>query len=86
MTTFRIPKGIYYYKLISFRLKNVGATYQRTIKKVFADMLYKHVEYYVDNRVVKYKRRDDLVLFSNLYYMLANRIVKLELLVDHYYG
>ncbi|KAA0057665.1 uncharacterized protein E5676_scaffold704G00030 [Cucumis melo var. makuwa] len=59
MTAFRTPKGIYCYKLMPFRLKNVGATYQRVMQKVFEDMLHKYVECYVDDLVVKSKRRKD---------------------------
>ncbi|KAL0396151.1 UNVERIFIED_CONTAM: hypothetical protein Scaly_0063500 [Sesamum calycinum] len=34
----RTPKGIYYYKVMSFGLKNTDATYQRAMK-IFDDML-----------------------------------------------
>ncbi|KAA0051956.1 uncharacterized protein E5676_scaffold409G002320 [Cucumis melo var. makuwa] len=40
LTAFRTPKGIYCYKVIPFGLKNVGATYQRVMQKVFDDMLH----------------------------------------------
>ncbi|KAA0031643.1 uncharacterized protein E5676_scaffold409G00730 [Cucumis melo var. makuwa] len=59
MTAFRTPKGIYYYKVMPFGLKNVGTTYQRARQKVFDDMLHKYVECYVDDLVVKSKRRQD---------------------------
>ncbi|TYK22205.1 uncharacterized protein E5676_scaffold333G00830 [Cucumis melo var. makuwa] len=59
MTAFRTPKGIYCYKVMPFGLKNVGATYQRAMEKVFDDMLHKYVECYVDDLVVKSKRRQD---------------------------
>ncbi|TYK28162.1 uncharacterized protein E5676_scaffold289G00760 [Cucumis melo var. makuwa] len=59
MTAFRTPKGIYCYKVMPFGLKNVGATYQRVMQKVFDDMLHKYVECYVDDLVVKSKRRQD---------------------------
>ncbi|KAA0047153.1 uncharacterized protein E5676_scaffold109G00270 [Cucumis melo var. makuwa] len=42
-----------------FGLKNVGVTYQRAMQKVFDDMLHKYVECYVDDLVVKSKRRQD---------------------------
>ena len=32
-TTFMMPHGIYYNRAMSFGLKNVGATYQRLMKK-----------------------------------------------------
>ncbi|XP_038881530.1 uncharacterized protein LOC120073031 [Benincasa hispida] len=60
MTTFSNPeKGIYCYKVMPFGLKNAGATYQRAMQKVFDDMLHKHVKCYVDDFVVKIKRRHD---------------------------
>lgn len=59
MTAFRTPKGIYCYKVMPFGLKNAGATYQRAMQKVFDDMLHRYVECYVDDLVVKTKRRQD---------------------------
>ena len=59
MTVFKTPKGIYCYKVMPFGLKNVGATYQRAMQKVFDDMLHRYVECYVDDLVVKTKRRQD---------------------------
>ncbi|TYK21900.1 uncharacterized protein E5676_scaffold494G00380 [Cucumis melo var. makuwa] len=59
MTAFKTPKGIYCYKVMPFGLKNVGATYQRAMKKVFDNMLHKYVECYVDDLVVKSKRQQD---------------------------
>ena len=38
-----------------FGLKNIGATYQRTMSLTFGDMLHKQVEDYVDDLVVKAK-------------------------------
>ncbi|KAL0421227.1 UNVERIFIED_CONTAM: hypothetical protein Slati_3145600 [Sesamum latifolium] len=59
LTIFRTPKGIYCYKVMTFGLKNAGATYQRAIQKIFDDMLHKNVECYVDDLVVKSKMRQD---------------------------
>ncbi|KAM1754932.1 hypothetical protein ACFX12_007326 [Malus domestica] len=59
LTAFRTPKGIYYYKVMPFGLKNAGATYQRAMQKIFNDMLHKNVECYVDDVVVKTKKRPD---------------------------
>ncbi|KAI5342997.1 hypothetical protein L3X38_010873 [Prunus dulcis] len=59
LTAFRTPKGIYYYKVMPFGLKNTGATYQRAMQKIFDDMLHKNVECYVDDLVIKSKRRED---------------------------
>ncbi|XP_022875765.1 uncharacterized protein K02A2.6-like [Olea europaea var. sylvestris] len=40
-------------------LKNAGATYQRLTNKVFADLIGKTIEAYVDDMVVKSKQVDD---------------------------
>ncbi|KAM2115143.1 hypothetical protein ACFX1Q_023609 [Malus domestica] len=57
LTAFRTSKGIYCYKVMPFSLKNAGATYQRAMQKIFNDMLHKNVECYVDDVVVKTKKR-----------------------------
>ncbi|KAM2661039.1 hypothetical protein EV2_023392 [Malus domestica] len=59
LTAFRTPKCIYCYKVMPFGLKNAGATYQRAMQKIFNDMLHKNVECYVDDVVVKTKKRPD---------------------------
>ncbi|TYK18824.1 hypothetical protein E5676_scaffold204G00140 [Cucumis melo var. makuwa] len=37
------------HEVMPFELKNVGATYQRAMQKVFDDMLHKYIECYVDD-------------------------------------
>ncbi|XP_071912458.1 uncharacterized protein [Coffea arabica] len=59
LTAFRTPKGIYCYKVMPFGLKNAGATYQRAMQRIFDDMLHRNVECYVDDLVVKSKKRED---------------------------
>ncbi|KAM2029233.1 hypothetical protein ACFX16_040763 [Malus domestica] len=59
LTAFCTPKGIYCYKVMPFGLKNAEATYQRAMQKIFNDMLHKNVECYVDDVVVKTKKRSD---------------------------
>ena len=46
---------LYYYKLMSFGLKNVGAIYQRLVNKDFACQLDRSMEAYVDDMLVKSK-------------------------------
>ncbi|KAL0290629.1 UNVERIFIED_CONTAM: Retrovirus-related Pol polyprotein from transposon.6 [Sesamum angustifolium] len=59
LTAFRTHKGTYCYKVMPFGLKNAGATYQRAMQKIFDDMLHKNVECYVDDLVVKSKKREN---------------------------
>ena len=58
-TAFRTKKRIYCYKVMPFGLKNAGATYQRAMTVIFDDLLHRVVECYVDDLVVKTKRRAD---------------------------
>ncbi|KAL0440414.1 UNVERIFIED_CONTAM: Transposon Tf2-12 polyprotein [Sesamum latifolium] len=59
LMAFRTPKGIYCYKVMPFGLKNADATYRRAMQRIFDDMLHKNVECYVDDLVVKSKKRED---------------------------
>nr|XP_027072113.1 uncharacterized protein LOC113696930 [Coffea arabica] len=59
LTAFRTPKGIYCYKVMPFGLKNAGTIYQRAMQRIFDDMLHRNVESYVDDLVVKSKKRED---------------------------
>jgi hypothetical protein len=54
-TAFITPLGIYCFKVMSFGLKNAGATYQRMVTKMFKDQIGKTMEIYIDNMVVKSK-------------------------------
>ena len=59
--TFRTLIGNFYYIVMPFELKNVGATYQRTMTAIFRNMMHHELENYVDDIVVKSKRREDHV-------------------------
>ncbi|XP_028089530.1 uncharacterized protein LOC114289895 [Camellia sinensis] len=54
-TSFITLRGTYCYKVMSFSLKNVRATYQRMITRMFKDQLGKIMEAYIDDMVVKSK-------------------------------
>jgi len=43
----------YFYRVMPFRLKNVGATYQKLMDKMLSHLMGKCVEVYVDCMVVK---------------------------------
>ena len=57
--TFIIENENYYYKVMSFGLKNAGATYQRLMNKVFADQIGRIMEVYMDDIVAKTIRNED---------------------------
>ena len=60
-TSFMTPFGAYYYKTMSFGLKNAGATYQRAIQTCLGDQIGENVEAYVDDVVEKTKNLDTLI-------------------------
>jgi hypothetical protein len=60
-TTFITPFATYCYTMMSFGLKNAGATYQRAIQARFKKQLNKNVEAYVDDVVVKTRNSDMLI-------------------------
>ena len=49
------------YKVIPFGLKNVGATNQRVITKIFEPIMDKTVDAYIDDMVVKSRKESDHV-------------------------
>jgi hypothetical protein len=63
-TSFITNRGSYCYKAMPFRLKNVGATYQRLVNKMFEKQIGRNVEVYVDDMLVKSIQATDHV--SNL--------------------
>jgi hypothetical protein len=60
-TSFITPKGAYCYKVMPFGLKNVGATYQRMVTKMFGHLIGKTVEVYIDVMLIKSLREEDHV-------------------------
>ena len=58
-TSFVTNQGLFYYKVMSFGLKNVGVTYQRLMNKMFAHQIGKNVQVYVDDMLVKSQKEDN---------------------------
>ena len=52
-TSFVTNQGLFYYKVMSFGLKNIGATYQRLKNMMFTNQIGRNVQVYVDDMVVK---------------------------------
>ena len=63
-TAFITSQGLYCYKVMSFELKNAGATYQRLVNKMFNKQIGRNMEVYVDDMLIKSKKElahlDDL--------------------------
>ena len=56
---FITPHGLYCYNVMPFGLKNVGATYQRLMTKIFRSLLGNTMEAYIDDMLVISKERFD---------------------------
>ena len=56
--TFIFLDANYHYTVIPVGLKNVGATYQRMMTRMFWDKIERTVEVYIDDMVVKSKREE----------------------------
>ncbi|CAL9026172.1 unnamed protein product, partial [Prunus brigantina] len=52
-TSFITDRGLYCYKVMPFGLKNAGATYQRLVNNIFAQLIGNTMEVYVDDMLVK---------------------------------
>jgi hypothetical protein len=70
-TAFITPHDIYCYKVMTFGMKNAGATYQKAIQKCLKSQIGKNSEAYVDDVVVKTTEEDKLIVdltetFANL--------------------
>ncbi|XP_052736677.1 uncharacterized protein LOC128197875 [Vigna angularis] len=61
-TTFITLWGTFCYKVMSFGLKNAGATYQRAMVTIFHDMMHKEIEVYVDDMIAKSESEEEHIL------------------------
>jgi hypothetical protein len=60
-TTFITSYGTFYYKVMPFKLKNTRATYKRAMLTLFHNVMHKKVKVYMDEMIVKSKKKEDLV-------------------------
>ncbi|KAL0303251.1 UNVERIFIED_CONTAM: Retrovirus-related Pol polyprotein from transposon opus [Sesamum radiatum] len=58
-TSFVTDQGIFCYNVMPFGLKNAGATYQRLVNNMFREQIGKNMEVYIDDMLVKSKRKED---------------------------
>ena len=60
-TTFITNVGLFYYRVMSFGLKNAEATYQRLVNKIFKPLIGHTMEVYVNYMITKSKEPKDHV-------------------------
>ncbi|CAL2239343.1 unnamed protein product [Prunus armeniaca] len=78
-TSFIIERGTYCYKVMPFRLKNAGATYQMLVNKIFKEQIGRTMEVYVDDMLVKApKRADHLKNLTEAFSLLRQYRMKLN--------
>ena len=71
--------GTFCYKVMSFGLKNVGATYQRAMVALFHDMMHKEIEVYMDDMIAKSRTEEEhLVNLRKLFERLCKYQLKLN--------
>lgn len=60
-TSFITPEGLFFYKRISFGLKNASIDFQDMINRIFTFQLGRNVEAYIDDILAKTKTSLDIV-------------------------
>ena len=79
-TSFVIGQGTYYYRVMPFRLKNVGATYQRLVNKMFQKQIGASMEVYIDDMLVKLvKAEPHITHLAEAFQVLKSYNMKLNL-------
>ena len=79
-TTFFTQWGTFSYKVMPFRLKNVGATYQRAMIALFHDMIHHDIEVYVDDMIsISQTEEDHLDHLQKLFERLKKYKLRLKL-------
>ena len=58
-TTFITHRGVFAYLVVPFGLLNAGATFQRTMDKIFAPQIGRNMSIYVDDMIVKSPKSSD---------------------------
>jgi len=78
-TTFVTLWGMFCYKVMSFGLKNAGATYQQAMVALFHDMMHKEIEVYVDDMIAKSKTEEEhLINLRKLFERLCKYRLRLN--------
>ncbi|XP_071728219.1 uncharacterized protein [Rutidosis leptorrhynchoides] len=75
-TAFHTDQGIYCYTKMPFGVKNVGATYQRTIDTSFAKQIGRNLEAYVDDLVIKSNTEEQLYFQAHPITVLTDQPIR----------
>ena len=57
--TFVTQCGTFCYKVMPFRLKNAGSTYQHAMVALFHDMIHHEIEVYVDDMIARSQTEEE---------------------------
>ena len=72
-------QGTYCYQVMPFRLKNVRATYQRLVNKMFQKQIGAFIEVYIDDMLVKLVKSElHVAHLAELFQVLKNYNMKLN--------
>ena len=78
-TSFVTAQGTYCYRVMSFRLKNAGATYKRLVNRMFQKKIGATMEVYIDDMLVKSTTADlHIAHLSEAFQILRNYNMKLN--------
>ena len=78
-TSFVTAQGTYYYRVMPFGLKNVGATYQRLVNRMFQKQIGTTMEVYIDDMLVKSTTAElHIAHLSEAFHILRNYNMKLN--------
>ena len=78
-TSFVTAQGTYCYRVMPFGLKNVGATYQRLVNRMFQKQIGATMEVYIDDMLVKSTTADlHIAHLSEAFQILRNYNMKLN--------
>ena len=78
-TSFVTGQGTYCYRVMPFELKNVGATYQRLVNKMFQKKIGAFMEVYIDDMLVKSVKAElHITHLAETFQVLKNYNMKLN--------
>jgi hypothetical protein len=61
MTAFITPYGVFCYQVMSFSLKNAGATYQRMMQNCLKSQIGRNIQVYTDDVVITTRKEESLI-------------------------